>query len=91
MVATICDIAACTGVAASTVSRVLGNKQSGYSQALAACDCAAAMQLGYNANLPAVALVKQRSNVIATVVSSVCTAFSGQIIAGIQSVPICHG
>ncbi|OFP95221.1 LacI family transcriptional regulator [Lactobacillus sp. HMSC075D02] len=91
MVVTIKDIARKTGVAASTVSRVLGNKQSGYSQATAAKVRAAAKELGYKRNQAAVELVKQRSNVIATVVSSVKTSFSGQIIDGIQSEAIKHG
>lgn len=91
MVATIKDIARKTGVAASTVSRVLGNKQSGYSQATAAKVRAAAKELGYKRNQAAVELVKQRSNIIATVVSSVKTSFSGQIIDGIQSEAIKHG
>ena len=90
MVATIKDIARKTGVAASTVSRVLGNKQSGYSQATAAKVRAAAKELGYKRNQAAVELVKQRSNIIATVVSSVKTSFSGQIIDGIQSEAIKH-
>ncbi|KLI74642.1 LacI family transcriptional regulator [Lacticaseibacillus casei] len=91
MSATIKDIARKTGVAASTVSRVLTNKGSGYSSATAEKVRIAAKELGYKKNQAAVELVKQRSNVIATVVSSVKTSFAGQIIDGIQTEATKHG
>lgn len=91
MAVTIKDIARKTGVAPSTVSRVLANNKSGYGVATAKKVRAAAKELGYKKNQAAVELVKQRSNVIAAVVSSVKTSFSGQIIDGIQAEAVKHG
>lgn len=84
MTATIKDIAKKIGVAPSTVSRVLSNKP-GVGSATAERIRKVAKELGYKKNRAAVELVKQQSNVIAAVVSSVKTSFSGQIIDGIQA------
>ncbi|EHO52808.1 LacI family DNA-binding transcriptional regulator [Lentilactobacillus kisonensis] len=84
MTATIKDIARKIGVAPSTVSRVLSNKP-GVGPAMTAKIQKVAKELGYQKNRAAVELVKQRSNVIAAVVSSVKTSFAGQIIEGIQT------
>lgn len=84
MAATIKDIARKIGVAPSTVSRVLSNKP-GVGPAMTERIRKVAKELGYKKNRAAVELVKQRSNVIAAVVSSVKTSFSGQIIDGIQA------
>ncbi len=81
---TIKDIAKRVGVAPSTVSRVLGNKADFYTAETVEKVRTAARELGYKKNQSAAELVKQHSNVIAAVVSSVKTNFAGEIIEGIQ-------
>lgn len=81
---TIKDIAKKVGVAPSTVSRVLANKADFYTAETVAKVKTAARELGYKKNQSAADLVKQHSNVIAAVVSSVKTNFAGEIIEGIQ-------
>lgn len=83
-VITIKDIAKKVGVSPSTVSRVLSNKSDFYTPETVKKVKAAAQELGYKKNQSAAELVKQHSNVIAAVVSSVKTNFAGEVIDGIQ-------
>ncbi|KRO00836.1 LacI family DNA-binding transcriptional regulator [Companilactobacillus kimchiensis] len=91
MSATIKDIAKKVGVAPSTVSRVLANKSKYYNLETAEKVKRAAQELGYKKNQAAVELVKQHSNVIAAVVSSVKTNFAGEILDGIKDEASRHG
>ncbi len=84
--ATIKDIAKLARVSTATVSRVLADKTSFYTEETAIKVRRAAEELGYQKNTAAMELVTKKSNVIAVIVESTKSNFSNQIITGIQTI-----
>lgn len=84
--ATIKDIAKLARVSTATVSRVLADKTSFYTEETAIKVRKAAEELGYQKNTAAMELVTKKSNVIAVIVESTKSNFSNQIITGIQTI-----
>lgn len=84
MTVTIKDIAQAAGVSITTVSRVLSNKDSFYSEKTARKVKKTAEKLGYQKNTAAAELATQKSKAIGVVINSTQTNFSNSIIEGIQ-------
>lgn len=84
MTVTIKDVAQAAGVSITTVSRVLSNKGSFYSEKTARKVKKTAEKLGYQKNTAAAELATQKSKAIGVVINSTQTNFSNSIIEGIQ-------
>lgn len=90
MSATIKDVAKLAGVSVATVSRVL-NDLPGYSEETRAKVLNAVTELGYQPNAIARGLVNKRTQTIGVLFPSVSSAFSSEILHGIEEAAQEHG